>query len=66
MDTESTKKSDRKIAKRKQRVNDIDRAEVRMQLDIAADVGAMPEILHDQICQETGEWYGPAQGINPW
>lgn len=66
MNTESTKKTCKNIAKRKQRVNDIDRAEVRMQMDIAADVGAMPEILHDQICQETGEWYGPAQGINPW
>ena len=66
METRSTKKSDRNIAKRKQRVNNIDPAEVRLQLDIAADVGAMPDLLHDLISQETGDWYGTTKSANPW
>lgn len=66
MDTESTKKPDKIIAKRKQRVNIIDSAEVRMQVEIAANVGAIPELLHDMINQETEDWYGTAKDVNPW
>jgi hypothetical protein len=61
MDTESTKKH-RKSRRKKE---DSDRAEFRLMLDIAADIGALPEILHQQIREETKE-YAAIEGLQIW
>ena len=47
-------------------MKDIEEAELMLAIDIAVDIGAMPELLGELIEDELGEQYGTIKEASPW
>ena len=47
-------------------MKNVDPAELKLAIDIAVDIGAMPELLGELIEEELGEQYGAIKEASPW